>query len=71
VPVEDGRLGVDGSATSLPPQPGDWGAFYVGVAACLAGSGPMPVTGREGLEVLRVLDAARESARTDQVVALG
>lgn len=70
VPVEQGWLGVDGSLTALPPQAGDWGAFYLGVAACLAGQGPMPVTGREGLEVLRVLDAARESARTDQVVML-
>jgi predicted dehydrogenase len=30
----------------------------------------MPVTGEEGLAVLRVLDAARESARADQVVHL-
>jgi scyllo-inositol 2-dehydrogenase (NADP+) len=70
--VEDGgRLGADGAATSLPPRTGDWGAFYVGVSACLAGDGPMPVTGREGLEVLRVLDAARESSRTGQVIDLG
>ena len=71
VSVEDGWLGADGAGTPFPPRPGDWGAFYVGVAACLAGAGPMPVTGREGLAVLRVLDAARESARTDSVVALG
>lgn len=69
-PVEEGWLGADGTATPLPPRAGDWGAFYAAVAACLAGSGPMPVTGREGLEVLRVLDAARASARTEQVVHL-
>jgi predicted dehydrogenase len=72
VPVEDGgRLGSDEGFEQLVPRPGDWGAFYSGVAACLAGEGPMPVTGAEGLEVLRVLDAARESAATGTVVHLG
>jgi scyllo-inositol 2-dehydrogenase (NADP+) len=69
--VEDGGLlGADGAATAMPPRPGDWGTFYAGVSACLAGGGPMPVTGREGLHVLRVLDAARESGRTGRVVDL-
>ena len=68
VPAEEGWLGIEGALTSCPPLAGDWGAFYTGVAACLAGDGPMPVTGADGLEVLRVLDAAKESARTDQVV---
>ena len=70
-PIEDGgRLGADGSTEQLAARPGDWGAFYAGVARCLAEGGPMPVTGREGLEVLRVLDAARESGRTGEVVHL-
>ncbi|MFN2538111.1 MAG: Gfo/Idh/MocA family oxidoreductase [Mycobacteriales bacterium] len=70
--VEDGgRLGSDDAFEQLAPRPGDWGGFYAGVAACLAEGGPMPVTGREGLEVLRVLDAARESGRTGEVVRLG
>jgi predicted dehydrogenase len=69
--VEDGgRLGSDEAWEQLAPRPGDYGAFYAGVAAALARGGPMPVTGAEGLGVLRVLDAARESARTDQVVHL-
>ena len=69
-PVDEdgGRLGSDEAAERLPARPGDWGAFYRGVADCLAGGAPMPVTGREGLEVLRVLDAARVSARDDVVV---
>lgn len=71
-PLEDGgRLGTDDAGEQLPPRPGDWGAFYAGVARCLAGDAPMPVTGREGLEVLRVLDAARDSGRTGEVVHLG
>ena len=70
-PVEDGgRLGSDEAFEQLVARPGDWGAFYVGVAQCLAEGGPMPVTGREGLEVLRVLDAARESGHTGEVVRL-
>jgi scyllo-inositol 2-dehydrogenase (NADP+) len=70
-PVEDGgRLGSDEAFEQLVARPGDWGAFYAGVARCLAEGTPMPVTGREGLEVLRVLDAARESAATGTVVHL-
>lgn len=70
VPEDGGRLGTDEVFEQLPPRPGTWEAFYSGVATCLAGDGPMPVTGREGLEVLRVMDAARASSRTGQVVAL-
>lgn len=70
VPEDGGLLGAAPDARRLPARPGDWGAFYAGVAACLAGEGPMPVTGREGLAVLRVLDAARTSARTGAVVPL-
>jgi predicted dehydrogenase len=71
-PVEDGgRLGSDEAFEQLVARPGDWGAFYVGVARCLAEGGPLPVTGREGLEVLRVLDAGRLSAARGEVVRLG
>jgi predicted dehydrogenase len=70
-PVEDGgRLGSDDAFEQLPPRPGDYGAFYALVADALASGGPMPVTGEEGLEVLRVLDAARESAASHSVVHL-
>jgi scyllo-inositol 2-dehydrogenase (NADP+) len=70
-PVEDGgRLGSDEAFEQLPPRPGDWGAYYALVSDALATGGPMPVTGEEGLEVLRVLDAARESAASRSVVHL-
>jgi UDP-N-acetylglucosamine 3-dehydrogenase len=39
-----------------------------GFTEALEGGEPMPVTGREGLEALRIAMAARESAKTGQVI---
>lgn len=70
--VEDGGLlGADGDTQALPARPGDYAAFYAGVASALQTGGPMPVSGADGLAVLQVLDAARESAVTGNVVRLG
>jgi scyllo-inositol 2-dehydrogenase (NADP+) len=51
-------------------EQGDWPAFYVGVAAALRGEQAPPVLIADVVEDLRVLDAARESARTESVVRL-
>lgn len=69
-PEPDGLLwGVDGPRPH-PSAPGDWGAFYRGVAATARSGAPVPVDPADSLQVLRVLDAARESARRREVVAL-
>ena len=54
----------------VPAPAGNWADFYAGVRDALAGGGPMPVTGREGADVVRVIEAARRSATSAQVVAL-
>lgn len=54
----------------VPSVPGDWGAFYRLLAVALAGGGPLPVPAEDGLQVLRVLEAARRSAERREVVAL-
>ncbi len=51
-------------------QPGDYPAFYRGVAAWLGGEGPAPVDPQDAVAVLAVLDAARRSAAEGRSVSL-
>ena len=50
--------------------PGNWPAFYRGVAEALEGDGPAPVVIDDVLQTVRVMDAARESGRTGEAVRL-
>ncbi len=71
VPPEPAGLLVDATgARPVPSLPGRWGAYYRGIADALAGVGELPVTGEDAVAVLQVLDAARASARSGQVVTL-
>lgn len=66
VPTEpDGLLWDSTGFRSVPSLQGDWGAFYAAV-----GSGSMPVDPDGVVDVMRVLDAARLSAETRDVIAL-
>ncbi|MFB8237838.1 Gfo/Idh/MocA family oxidoreductase [Kitasatospora purpeofusca] len=70
-PAQYGTLGTDGSTTPLPTDPGDYPAFYAGVAAALATPGtPPPVDPRDAVATLTVLEAARASAATGTAVRL-
>ena len=65
-----GTLGAGDQVTPVPTLPGDYGAFYRGVAqTVLAGAAP-PVTIDDGIAVLEVLDAAQRSATAGEVVGL-
>ena len=59
-----------GGEQIVPPPAGDWADFYAGVRDALTGGGPMPVTGADGAQVVRVIEAARRSADSGSVVAL-
>ena len=59
-----------GGEQAVPAPAGDYADFYAGVRDALRSGGPMPVTAEEGAEVVRVIEAARRSATTGQVVAL-
>ena len=48
--------------------PGDWPAFYRGVAGALSGEGPPPVDPRDAVATLTVLELARRSAAERAVV---
>jgi len=58
------------TVSALPLENGDWPAFYTGVAAALRGEADAPVLVADVIADLRVMDAARESARSGTVVSL-
>ncbi|MEE1827505.1 Gfo/Idh/MocA family oxidoreductase [Streptomyces sp. BE20] len=71
-PAYYGTLGTDETAAPLPTDPGDYPAFYAGVAAALADPGtPPPVDPRDAVATLAVLEAAHASAATGTAVRLG
>jgi predicted dehydrogenase len=65
-----GRLGAGDPDGGHPVRslPGDYPAYYAAVAAALRDGTPPPVTAREAAAVLRVLQAARVSAREGRTV---
>lgn len=65
-----GLLVAGDDGAPVDSEPGDYRLFYAGVEQALRGAGPVPVEPEEALAVLRVLDAARVSAATGQVVQL-
>jgi predicted dehydrogenase len=65
------RLVRDDRAEALTPEPGDWRRFYVLLRDALTAGGPPPVEPEEGVAVLRILEAARLSARDGIIVAPG
>lgn len=57
------RYDAEGTAHPLTVQPGDYPAYYAGIAAALDGA-PLAVTLEQSLAVMAVVEAATESART-------
>ncbi|MFM9877313.1 MAG: Gfo/Idh/MocA family oxidoreductase [Rhodoglobus sp.] len=58
---EWGLIGIDGSEaglTPVPTEPGNYPAFYAGVAAAILDGAPAPVDPRDALEVVRILERA-------------
>ncbi|MGP4002891.1 Gfo/Idh/MocA family protein [Streptomyces sp. 8N706] len=71
-----GRLGagespLTGGGTPVRTLPGDYPAYYAGVAAALRDGTPPPVTAHEAAAALDVLEAARVSAREGRTVTIG
>ncbi|MGM0818441.1 MAG: Gfo/Idh/MocA family protein [Actinomycetota bacterium] len=70
-PERWGRFGTEGQLGTVPTARGAYPRFYTAVVAALAGAGPVPVPLADAVAALEVLDAARRSAGTGQVVGLG
>ncbi|TLQ45687.1 Gfo/Idh/MocA family protein [Streptomyces marianii] len=71
-----GRLGsgespLTGGGHPVETLPGDYPAYYAGVAAALRDGTAPPVTAYEAADALDVLEAARRSARDGVTVELG
>lgn len=62
-----GDLTVDGMVETLP---GSYETFYALLRDALISGGPPPVDPADSLAVLRLIEAARESAHTGQVIPL-
>jgi predicted dehydrogenase len=67
-PSRWGSIHRGGVATPVPSRTGSWSEFYRGLARAVRGEAPPPVDPWDAVAVLEVLDAARRSARTGQVV---
>jgi predicted dehydrogenase len=65
-----GQLGPPGDTRPHPSLPGDYPAFYAGVAAALRDGTPVPVAAADVIAALTVLEAARRSAAEGRTVRL-
>ncbi|MFX0577725.1 Gfo/Idh/MocA family protein [Nocardia nepalensis] len=67
-PERWGVLGAEPAAEPVPTLAGDYPAFYSGMAAAILDGAPVPVDPRDAVTTLRLLDAARSSARLGETV---
>ena len=65
-----GRLRRGDAGEVVPSERGAWDTFYPAFAAAVRGEGPVPVDPRDAVATATVLDAARRSATTGEVVPL-
>lgn len=54
----------------IPSIPGNYGLFYDKMADAILNNGPLPTTAAEGTNIIRVLEAARNSAFNKRVVGI-
>ncbi|GGN88712.1 Gfo/Idh/MocA family protein [Nocardia rhizosphaerihabitans] len=57
-----GIFGAGDDLRPIPTAPGDYPAFYAGMAAALLDDAPVPVDPRDAVETLRILEYARHVA---------
>ncbi|MEV6222365.1 Gfo/Idh/MocA family oxidoreductase [Nocardia fluminea] len=61
-PEKWGTFGAGDDLRPIPTLPGDYPAFYAGMAAALLDGAPVPVDPRDAVETLRILEYARRVA---------
>jgi scyllo-inositol 2-dehydrogenase (NADP+) len=65
-----GRLVAGDLSETVPSERGDWPRFYSELEVALRTAGTSPIDPRDAVTGLRVLEAARESARVRSVIGL-
>lgn len=70
-PERWGRLSTGEVERTIETEPGAYQEFYRGVAASLREGAPPPVDPNNSVTGLEIIEAARESARTERVIAIG
>jgi predicted dehydrogenase len=70
-PERWGRLHRGDDGELVPTVPGAWHTFYPAFARAVRGLGPVPVDPWDAVATATVLDAARHSATTGELVRLG
>ncbi len=65
-----GRLSDGERSEAVETEPGAWPAFYAELARALREGGPAPVEPGDAVAGLEILDAARSSAESGEVVSL-
>jgi scyllo-inositol 2-dehydrogenase (NADP+) len=65
-----GKVGAQGAFETYPTLPGRYTDYYAAIGAALREQGPMPVDPGEAVAALEVIEAARRSADTGQVIEL-
>ncbi len=58
------------TSTIIESERGDYGKYYEAVAAAILDNKPVPVSPQEGINIMKVLVAAKQSHETKQVVRL-
>jgi predicted dehydrogenase len=71
LPDRWGRLSTGDGERTVETEPGAYPEFYRGIAASLRDGTPPPVDPEDSVAVLRIIEAAQESARTKGVVEVG
>ncbi|GLY31115.1 Gfo/Idh/MocA family oxidoreductase [Kineosporia sp. NBRC 101731] len=66
-----GKIYRGDDGTPVPTERGSWDTYYPAFAAAVRGEGEVPVDPRDAIASMEVLDAARRSAATGQIVSLG
>ena len=56
------------SETYPTVEPATYAAFYTGFAKALAGQGELPVKAVEAMDVIRLIELARESSQTGKTL---
>ena len=54
----------------IPSEQGNYGEYYQGIYESIRNEKPLPVTAEEGLNVIKIIEAAYESNKTNRVVEL-